>query len=343
MPKYASSMVTSKSGINFVRTVVESAGCIFHKIDQENDLGVDAIIELVEGETPLNKQIGIQIKSGQSYYDGPSNRCLVQVGSHFDYWMNYPLAVYGIVYVPSQKSANWVNIKDYLGHSGQCATIRFERTRTNIFDKDNFARVFIPTILNEVPKLSLDEAQTLFHSTHPSESYLGMIVLFRTAPNELKTWDWFIDLFRANEPSDIPPKLIYYLAHIPWHQDIFYTGEGFSESTKTHVQSRLDEFGKQDVVKLLSFIDEENGISRGSLGQSVESIISCLARREQFLLEIAEDRGLTLFQRECAALIYVFHNQKAGLPLLDSLEEQGSWLSGEWAHSLRQFGFLDPY
>lgn len=49
MPKYADTIVTSKLGINFVKTAVESAGCIFHKIDQDNERAlVEANRKLIE-------------------------------------------------------------------------------------------------------------------------------------------------------------------------------------------------------------------------------------------------------------------------------------------------------
>lgn len=343
MPKYSETIVTSKLGINFVKKVVESAGCIFHRIDQENDLGIDAIIELVKDGLPLSKQIGVQIKSGQSFYNGRSNQCLISVGNHFEYWSKYPLSVYGIVYVPALNLANWVDIKWYLKHSGPCATIKFDRTKTNIFDSDSFLKIFVPEIMEELPKLSFDEAALLFHSNHPSEFYLGLVVLFHTAPNALKVWDWFIDFFKNKDSPDIPPILIYYFAHIPWHGDIGYHGEGFSKETKAHVKKRFDEFNKQDVEKLLSFIDEERGIARGSLGQSVEAIISSLSNRDNLLLEIIQDSQLAVFIRENAALIYAYHHQKEALTVLKALSDQGSWYAGDLFSFMRENGWIDPY
>ena len=195
-PIYSATVVTSKLGVNFVKTVVESAGCIFHRIDQENDLGIDAIIELVKDGIPLNKQFGVQIKSGQSFYNNQSNQCLIPIGKHFDYWNNYPLSVYGIVYIPFLKSANWIDIKQHLRHFGHCNTIKLDRTKTNIFDSKSFMKMFVPRILKKLPTLSFDEAASLFHSDHPSEFYLGLVALFHTAPNEREVWDWFIDVFK---------------------------------------------------------------------------------------------------------------------------------------------------
>ena len=48
MPKYKRSAITAKEGVNHIRSATESAGSIFIKIEHENDLGVDALIEFVE-------------------------------------------------------------------------------------------------------------------------------------------------------------------------------------------------------------------------------------------------------------------------------------------------------
>lgn len=336
-------MVTSKLGINHVRSTVESGKCIYHKIEQENDLGVDAIVELIKDGVPLNKQIAVQIKSGKSYYNTKSDRCSIPVEHHFDYWVNYPLGVYGVVYIPSLKTANWVDIKKYLIEHGNVSKIEFDRTRTNIFDLENFTKMFMPTILNELPILSFDEAEILFQSDYPSENYLGLIVLFRSSPNVLKIWDLFIDYFRTKEWSDIPLILIYYFAHIPWHPDIWYSGEPIKQETKEYVHNYFEKFKVNEIVKLLSFIDKDNAIARGTIGQSVQAIISSISNRNSLLLEVVNDNSLPIFLRECASLIFAYHNQKEALPILEALSEEGSSYAGELVKYLNEYGFVDPY
>jgi hypothetical protein len=47
MPRYPQTAVTAKRGANHVRATVEDAGSLFIKIEQKNDLGIDALIELI--------------------------------------------------------------------------------------------------------------------------------------------------------------------------------------------------------------------------------------------------------------------------------------------------------
>ncbi len=343
MVTYRRTNVTSKMGINFVRAVVEETGCLFHKIDQENDLGIDALIELTRDERPLHKQVAAQVKSGQSYYNTKAEECLIPIEHHREYWSAYPLPVIGIVYVPSLKRAHWVDIKYYLKAYPTATVIGFATSEANRLDAETFQKLFLPTLLREVPDISLERALTLFRSLKPDESYLGLIVLFRRYPNSREAWELIVSHFLATPPERIPPILIYYLAHIPWHPDIAYSGEGIAKETREYVNGLLRRFGRAEILKLLGFIDTENMISRGSIGQSVEALISSLPHLDRVLEEIARDHSCALFIRECAALILAMHIDKAAKPVLQQLADSGSWYARELGNHIDQFGGVNPY
>lgn len=343
MVLYKKTSVTSKKGINFVRTAVEEAGSLFHKIEGENDLGIDALIELIRDETPLNRQIAVQIKSGASYYNGAGEECLIPVGSHRDYWLHHPLPVLGIVFIPSLAKAHWVDIKSHLKENPNKSIIRYQTSEANCFDNSTFSRIFIPTILREVPDLTLTEGIRLFQSSKPDESYLGLITLFRRYPNSENTWDEMVNAFREWPREDVPEVMIYFLAHIPWHSDIWSTGESITEKTREHARTLFAQFGQSEIEKLLSFVDEETGIGRGTIGQSVESIISALPSATQSLNEILADVDSVPFTRECAALILAMNNGKAAIPAISNLANSGSWLAQELIDHMERYGEINPY
>ena len=112
--KYPLTNATSKTGINYVRNIIESKNCIFNEIHQENDVGIDAIVELVKEESPTGNCLALQVKSGLSYFDSNKNECLIPIKAHLEYWENYALHVFGIVYVPTHEKAYWVDIKKYI-------------------------------------------------------------------------------------------------------------------------------------------------------------------------------------------------------------------------------------
>jgi hypothetical protein len=340
---YKRTAITAKEGVNFIRAVVENGGSLFIKIDQESDLGVDAVIEFIRNEQPLSKQIGVQIRSGQSYYDGDASECVFPIGSHRAYWQKYPLPVFGLVYVPTLKAAYWINIKQYLKNHPHATVIRYAATEANKLDQSSFTRLFVPGVVGETPVLEFDEALRLAQSNKADERYLGLLVLFRKYPNVPAVWDELIKTFLERPRDEIAPVLIYWLAHIPWHGDIVSVGERITEETRAYVRTLFAQFGFGEVIKLLSFIDEENAISRGSIGQSVEAIASSLPRAAELMRQVLATDDLPLFMRECAAVILAMHEGREALVDIAPLVHAGSSAAAEIIDQLRKYGAINPY
>lgn len=343
MSIYKGTAITAKEGINFIRGVVEASGCLFIKIDQENDLGIDGLIEFVENERPLNKQIAVQVKSGASYYTPESGECAFPIGSHREYWSEHPLPVFGLVYVPALVRAHWVNLKGYLKANPSATTVRFAATEVNRFDQTTFIVLFMRAVLGQTPVLGLDEAIRLARSNNVDEIYLGLLALFRRYPNNLAGWDELVRTFIERPVSQIPPVLIYWLAHIPWHGDIFGIGEPITSATREYVREIFSQFTLQHVIKLLSFIDPEAQIGRGTLGQSVEAIISSLPGAVPILRQIVASVEIDMQLREYAALILAINEGTKALPALSALEREGSWYSGEIFNHIKEYGGVNPY
>jgi len=344
MPAYKRTAVTAKDGVNFIRTATESAGSLFIKIDQENDLGIDALIEFIQGEKPLNKQVALQIKSGASYYFEKTGECAFPVDGHGEYWANHALPVVGVVYVPSLKSAFWVSIKGMLKADPNAKVIRFPASEANRFDARSFSNIFLPRVVGGVPTLEFDEAFKLARSTQPDETYLGLLVLFRRYQDIPVVWDELIRVFKTRPASEIPPVLVYWLAHIPGHGDIYYYfGETASEETRKYARGLLATFELPEVVKMLSFIDEEEQIGRGTLGQSVEAILSSLPRSSEFLRQVIASPSIEMPMREVAALILAINEPQGVIPDLQVLEGLGSWSASEMRKHLAEFGEINPY
>lgn len=343
MSTYKRSAVTAKEGINFVRTAVEGGGSLFIKIEQENDLGIDALVELIENERPLNKQLAIQIKSGASYYTPEAKECAFPIGSHRAYWSQHPLPVFGLVYVPVLRNAYWVNLKRYLKANPAATVVRFPATEANQFNTATFTKLFLPGVVGQTPILEIAEAFRLARSKEPSETYLGLLVLFRRYPNNEAVWDELVQTFVTRPAEEIPPVLLYWLAHIPGHGDIFYFGETVTPSIRLYARSLFARFTVQDVIKLLSFIDQEQQIGRGTLGQSIEAVISSLPDASKVLREVIRSTEVELPIRESAALILAMNEATEALPDLAMLQEVGSWHAGEIALHIKEYGGINPY
>lgn len=343
MVKYKKSSVTAKNGMNFIRSLVEDNGSLFHKVEHENDLGIDGVIEFVRDEQPLHRMAALQIKSGLSFYNASTAQCKIPVENHYEYWLKYGLPVIGLVYVPSLKRAYWVNIKHYLERNPGASTISFSANRANQLDNDRFSTVFLPNILGETAHLPLHEGLSLLESSNADECALGLQIVFRRYPNRRETWDGMVALFLSRTKSELPPRIVYYLAHIPWHGDIFGFGEPLTKETREYAQALFNEFGKPEIVKLLEFVDEETMISRGSLGQSVEAVVASITDGVALCRTIAIDEGIGLFIRECAALIVAIHEGTKALPILERLSHQGSTYAEQMISYVNEFGRINPY
>lgn len=343
MPRYLKTNATAKAGINYVRTIVESHNCIFQKIDQENDVGIDALIELVKNERPTGNFIASQIKSGSSYFDKKANFCKIPIGDHRDYWSNHSLPVYGIVYIPEFDSAYWINIKNYLKANPSDTVISFEPTLANIINKTTFITQFMPHLIGEVPNIDFDLAKKLFQSSNPDELYLGLYTLFKKFADRNEVWRLFVDYFKTHAISDIPEMLVYYLSVIPWHPDMLFYKDSHTPESREYGKTLINHFKESDIEKLLDFVDEENMISRGSLGQSVEAIISSVPNFMIYLEDIIKDKSKEIKIREFAAIIYAYHKGIDSIPILSTIMPNESWYIQELIAHIKKFGEFDPY
>lgn len=341
--KYKKTNITSKNGVNYIRSIVEECGSLYHKIETENDLGIDAIIELIRDEKPLNTQVAIQIKSGSSYFNSNVQECIIPVGNHKDYWLNYPLSVIGIVYIPELKCAYWTDIKNYLKNYPNGTAIHFNISEVTRFDKISFSQIFVPRTIREIPYLSFSESLKYFNSKNQDEFYVGLLTLFRHFPNARGTWEAMVRYFKEKSFDVIPPQMIYFLAHIPWHPDIWATGELITNETTQYAKKLFSTFNKNDVVKLLSFINEEEGIARGTLGQSVEAIISSLPKCKEYLLGIINDKDVVLSIREFAAFILAMNEGAKAIPMLEKHLLEDSFYLQRIINHLKEYGILNPY
>lgn len=325
MPKYLKRNVTSKSGVNHARTVVESCNSIFHEIHQENDIGVDAIIEIIKNEHPTGKMVALQIKSGESFF--VRGKCVIPIENHAKYWSNHHLPMFGIVYVPSLANAYWVDIKKYIAENKDTSTIKYKPTKANTFDAVDFKRVFVPTILKESPAgFSFEDSVELFRSSNYDESFLGLLLLFRSYTDRKEAWDEFVNYLRQRNADELPKIFPYFLAHIPWHPDIWGGNEKVTNETREYGKELLETLGKTEIVKLLSMIDDK-GIDRGTVGQSVEAIISSLPQSKLYLAEIVNDNDIELNIRECAATIFAYKWRLVSLPALQPVAHESSTIS----------------
>lgn len=107
--KWPSTRRTETEGLLYVEQIVNEHGSIFRRIHQEEDVGIDGIIEIVDQEKVQGLVIAVQIKSGESYV-GSEGFVIYAGHEHIEYWKDFMLPVIVIAYSPSRKVACWTYV-----------------------------------------------------------------------------------------------------------------------------------------------------------------------------------------------------------------------------------------
>jgi hypothetical protein len=337
---------TSRSGVNYARTVVEEANCCYQPVEHDNDFGIDGLIEVVEGEELRGVMVGAQVKSGASYCT-PTMCSIPADPGHRSYWAQYPLPVVGIVYDPGEQRAYWVDIKKQLGGEGRDGSgpISFPKTVLNRFDHEGFRKFFLPVFLRRPIVLDISESVAFATGGHDLHQ-IGIRSLYHGHIDDERTWDTFINLLRTREPASLDPLLIYFLAHIPGHPDIAWAAGAFAQSNlRLRLRTELAAFSRQSIEKLLAFVDE-HGFERGSIGQSVDAIIRSIPHKGRLLREIASDGEALLDIRRTALVLIGAYEQRGASRFLHALAKQEPRLAPTVTNlleTLSTFGMIHFY
>ena len=108
MQRKASARVAS-AGVTHTRLAIEEElGWVFREQPTE-DFGIDAHVEVVDGEEPSGKLMALQIKGGVSWFReaAPGGWWFRPKRDHVQYWMSHSLPVIIVLYHPDTKCCHW--------------------------------------------------------------------------------------------------------------------------------------------------------------------------------------------------------------------------------------------
>lgn len=312
------SAATSRSGVNFARQVVEAANCTFLEIEQSIDLGNDAYIEFITAEEATGCCIAVQIKSGVSFIAKTGGFVLPADRNHFEYWLSHVLPICGIVFDPTTGKAGWCDITKYLRENADAVEqgpYRIPPTAFAPFSAETFSALrahFIAYARQYSDDAHFGAALDRFAPVHaPADRIAALRSLFSFHRNRAATWCYVASMLRGVEDRDVLHLMVAALAHLPGHGDILWhrkndmsdaarlSGVGFMKLT----------FGRDDVVKLLSAVDE-NGFERGTIGQAAHAVINVVRDVVTKLEQIAFDESVAEEVRYSAIFLFVFYVQE---------------------------------
>lgn len=108
-PRIPSHVITSKDGVNAVKSFLEHHGCVFQEVAQQNDYRKDGYVDIGERGAFTFLCAALQIRSGTSHRTRKGDY-LITVESHANTWRRSTVPVFGLVYDPDDGLIRWVDL-----------------------------------------------------------------------------------------------------------------------------------------------------------------------------------------------------------------------------------------
>lgn len=146
-----------RAGVSWVEhLVVSELGWLFRE-QETADFGIDAQLEIVDPETSraTGRLIGVQIKSGLSYFEKPTDGgwWLACDARHTSYWTGHSLPVVVMLYHPTKKVVYWQHVNGQtVRATGKNAKIEIPRSQ-NLASHSAQALRSVARSVFEVPAL----------------------------------------------------------------------------------------------------------------------------------------------------------------------------------------------
>jgi len=281
MKKFPKTKATGKLGVAFVTNVVFEAGSIFREVPEDTDVGIDGYIEFVENDIATGTLVGVQIKAGPSYLVRRRDGQYFQVEvsrEDLNYWNAQPIPIALIAYDPQTSLSGWLDVTGYIRRNPEAldrdyTTLTIYSTARS-FNVDTFQGEFKATFQDYRLEADLFGFADLMASNDPEDKFRGFLGLLSHRTSRFSRLTCFLllkHLFNNNDRvrAAVSDALSRYLPH----PEIGFVPP---QDIRDYVRAALREFGRQEVSRLLetAWLDEENLMQRGSLGQSVGVIIT---------------------------------------------------------------------
>uniref|UniRef100_Q07LL4 DUF4365 domain-containing protein n=1 Tax=Rhodopseudomonas palustris (strain BisA53) TaxID=316055 RepID=Q07LL4_RHOP5 len=310
--KTRGNLVTERSGVNFVRGVVEATGSLFKEINLQHDFGQDATIVLVVDGHVRPREIALQIKSGATYVS--EEYCFLPgTASHVFFWAEHDLTTLGVVYDPLEKTAWWIELqsaaRDYRkSHPKSGTTFKFAKSLWNRFDNTDFVSVLVPTLLGEAPNVPLQRLCAWVNSTDVEAHDFGVRAIRAQYFREAEAWDCLIDAFKARPIENLTLSLPIALAKLLGHDDLgYYFGE-IPNEVRAPAITKVLTFGPDEIAKLLSLLPEYD-FERPSVGYSLMPLFGQRKESPEILATIQNDTKYDYTVREIAGQLLCWYQR----------------------------------
>lgn len=297
---YVKSALVGDEGMDYIALTCSRSNALFIARPRQ-DIGVDGSIELLNelGE-PTGAIVLVQAKSGLSHITSSGSYLIRADRAHFESWSRYSLPVVGIVYNPAARDARWVSISEHLRSQPariQRGPYNIEAPASQAFTEQGFPSfsAYASTQHRSSPKLAAEdfiERYLLGSGTTREESLTELFSLHRWTP---LTCFFIHQMLRLETDPSLIKYLTYLISFYRPYWDRLYSNtntipEHLSSTLDGVAQDCLASFSRADVAKILSVVDEEDGLERGGFGNLVVAQLVNIPHVEVMLSDIASDR-----------------------------------------------------
>lgn len=284
-------VITERAGVNFVRSVVEGAGCLFKEINLQHDFGHDATIVLVVDGQVRPREVAFQIKSGASYVS-PAACSLPASAAHIYFWAEHDLVTVGVVYDPAKKSAWWIDLqtaaRDFRASNPKSGTtFTFVKGLWNQLSETDFSSILVPALLGEAPSVPLERLCSWVMSNDVETHDIGVRAIRARYYREAAAWDCLIDAFRSKSVEQLTLNLPIALAKLLGHDDIGYYTDQIPSDVRGPAIAKVLTFGSDEIAKLLSMLPDSD-FERPSVGYSLMPLFGQRAESPHILSSIRD-------------------------------------------------------
>ena len=306
-------------GIDYTSQVINKAHSIFNKVDGSNDIGLDGYVEFVDNESATGLCIGVQIKSGNSYQNKNKDYAIITADfNHFEYWKSHILPLAGIVYIPEDDLAYWIDLTAYLRDDNLTGPYTIRISKKNTFIPETFSK-FYNTFSEYKNSYKKDwnfgkALKGLLPDKDKNTRIESIKSLFYFHRNDAESWYYLINQFSRENNFIIENLLLFTFRHLINHGDIFWhKGNIVKESVREYARKLIgDNFKEKEIAKLLDHIDEA-GITRGSMGQNIYPIIDLIPAKIDYLKKVILDKNSKEDSKAWAGIILINEFQQYDL------------------------------
>ncbi len=282
---------TSKTGINWIKSLIEKNNDIFQEIDLENDVGNDAYIEFVINEETTGCCIASQIKTGKSYINAKGEYFFQSDKEHFEYWSSHLLPICGLVHNPENNTTKWIDITEYLNANPHVIKNGpYNLKCTNEFSEisfKNFKGHFLE-YKNKMDHSFVKSLDIILENNSVSSINDALHLLFSYYRNKKATWFFICQYFKEVKDNDIIEMMVHMFSFITGsHGDVFWHKDNMvDEKIRIYIKNLIQNHFKEiELIKLIQIFNID-WFSRGTLSQASHSLIDWIQNKNDLLYKI---------------------------------------------------------